>query len=132
MKGLRKMGCDIHINIEKKVNGQWFWHGDKNLDERRYIRFAVLANVRNNDNIKCISEPKGFPIDASFQTKESFDYWSGDLHSSSFLTLLELKDYEGDNKHVLSDIVHVLSEMQLENEMRINDDDIRIVFWFDC
>lgn len=60
------MGCDIHIITEIKKNGKWTYISEipPTFNERNYVIFAVLANVRNSF---CINgfQPKGLPDDLS-------------------------------------------------------------------
>lgn len=95
------MGCDIHASLEYLKDCNWsdmnlYIRNDELVDydftSRSYILFAILAGVRNDYNLKPISKPKGFPEDASKETKESYDEWLGDAHSASWLTLKELKN----------------------------------------
>lgn len=90
------MGCDIHLHIEIKVDGQWHHYNHPQIP-RNYWLFAKMANVRNYDTFTCgliepISQPKGFPDDATFTTK--FDYeerWGDDAHSASWLNAKEIQ-----------------------------------------
>lgn len=188
------MGCDIHMYVEKKHKGKWinidYWKlddyyenkpGDYKFEivemygDRNYRLFAVLADVRNYSNNKPISEPKGFPDDASWIVKEEYERWIGDGHSHSYLTLSELKKHAKENnvtkysgmvspkaaaeidrgifpelwcmettdkdwvyreweekECVLDPLIKVLEERAKEWVWGdINNDDIRIVFWFD-
>ena len=116
------MGCDIHIYVEKKVNGKWECIDDLKKDEdgffeikgeeiyhgRNYILFALLANVRNYSGVEPISEPKGLPVDLSDQVKEISDIWIGNSHSHSYLTLQELLNY--DFETMIPDIGYILNE----------------------
>lgn len=102
------MGCDIHIVVEKKTGNQWKRVADKfgpkhpysyikdaSFDKnswslpRSYSLFAMLAGVRNDD-VKPISEPKGFPKDASAFSSKEFKKWAEDAHTPSYLTLKEI------------------------------------------
>lgn len=106
------MGCDIHLFVEKKNNNKWEAVKGKNpyfgcwanepeecykdwfYNSRNYSLFSVLADVRNNYNIKPIATPKGLPIDVSDIVRKESDEWDGDGHSHSWLTLKELLDYD--------------------------------------
>jgi hypothetical protein len=118
------MGCDIHLFTERKrnINNEEKWvnvdnwklnpYYDKNDEEERkyklnsayrnrnYTLFSLLADVRNYDDNKIISEPKGFPTDASEIVKKQNEYWEGDGHSHSFFTMKELYDFYEENKTV--------------------------------
>ena len=95
------MGCDIHASLEYLNDYNWSSMNlhikndelvDYDFTDRSYIRFSILAGVRNDYKLKPISEPRGFPEDASKETKEFYNEWLGDAHSASWLTLKELKD----------------------------------------
>jgi hypothetical protein len=117
------MGCDIHLHVEKKVDGQWnrwertevvTWPSGYRTAEnyygysgRNYDLFGMLADVRNGrgfagcdtgDGFKPISMPKGFPEDASYEVEKDKDCWEGDGHSHSYLTLSELLAYDWEQK----------------------------------
>ncbi len=186
------MGCDIHIytEVKKTINNQNKWvssdyfkmNNYKYEDKfsvveifkyRNYSLFSVLANVRNYDNNKFISEPKGYPDDCCEFINGKFSYWGEDGHSHSYFTLKELLDFQKENekiKHsgmmslenaklVDSGLMpnswckatniesYVFREWSYKNEALDklinslkqrkedfyinNDEDIRIVFWFD-
>lgn len=193
------MGCDIHIYTEVKRKDTWNhadyfrrnrYYNEGNLSEpefvvssiydgRNYRLFAVLANVRNYDNLNmAISPPKGLPENVCPYIKKKSDYWEGDGHSHSYFNLKELKDYQSNNNtvkenglltkvqveelgqgilpnfwcrgssdednmfwkewtrevDVLGPLIKNMKEI-LEEEFYTykeeNDEDIRIVFWFD-
>lgn len=117
------MGCDIHLCVEKKIDGKWKsmdkWIKEDDTDNskdyqyvkyddefyggRSYNLFAILADVRNGygfagcdtgDGFKPISYPKGIPKDVTPEVSKYFENWGGDGHSHSWLTLKELKDYD--------------------------------------
>ena len=100
------MGCDIHMFAEKKKGDKWVkvgnnfqnktyngdtYYTDEPYDSRNYEFFALLADVRNRNNIKPIAEQKGWPEDLSNGGKDVQDYWDYDGHSASYFTLAELK-----------------------------------------
>lgn len=84
------MGCDIHIAIEKKIEGQWvmidflryteYTHGK----DRNYKRFAALAGVRGDG-----PAPLGVPKDVSLGTKFHIDIYGTDGHSHSYISMEE-------------------------------------------
>lgn len=126
------MGCDIHPVVQRRnPGGGWtfvkipeadlpydkrteggIWDG---LCGRHYLRFSILANVRNGYGfagaptyvpIKPIAEPKGLPEDFGGEESIPFGFdeyggrysdeggpWLGD-HSFSWVTLRELLDYD--------------------------------------
>lgn len=70
---------------------------------RSYDTFAILADVRNGkgfagvktgDGFNPISQPKGLPYDVSEEVKNESDYWDGDGHSHSWISLKELQNYD--------------------------------------
>jgi hypothetical protein len=114
------MGCDIHVAVEyKRKNEEKWFNGDNwrinphwELDERKskyelnpiydarnYTLFGILAGVRRSEN-DMIAEPKGFPKDSSLETREEYDSWDGDVHTPSYLTLKEIKDYYNRHKKI--------------------------------
>ena len=113
------MGSDIHIytEIKKSINSEDKWvnvdnwrynpyyqEGNNNWERmlsvesiysgRNYELFGILAGVRNRNN-DSIDDPRGLPEDVSEVTKKESDRWDGDGHSHSWLTLRELKEYQG-------------------------------------
>lgn len=61
---------------------------------RNYELFGILAGVRDRNN-DMIDDPRGLPEDVSSVTKKESDRWDSDGHSHSWLTLKELKEYQG-------------------------------------
>ena len=64
------MGCDIRVHIEVKLeaDGPWLHYSTPHV-KRDYRLFARMANVRNEFEIKPISDPRGLPIDISTITR---------------------------------------------------------------
>ena len=90
------MGCDIHgfLEIRKYAPKVMDWIDLHSiLDHRNYDVFAIFAGVRNYVNAPLISEPKGFPSDASVSSKVEFENMKGDAHTPSWLTYKEICDY---------------------------------------
>lgn len=84
------MGCDIHTQAERKVNGKWeAISGFVPFDWRSYGMFAFLAGVRNYSAVPPISEPRGLPDDA-VQSDDLGD------HSFSWLSMDELLAFNYD------------------------------------
>ncbi len=113
------MGCDIHLftEIKKSINSEDKWvnvdnwrynpyykegsddgeemlHVESLYSGRNYELFGILAGVRDPNN-DAIDDPRGLPEDVSSVTKKASDRWDGDGHSHSWLTLRELKEYQG-------------------------------------
>lgn len=111
------MGTDIHLYVERRVNGAWVpcdtWeddiyepgaktvpYGKRFYNDRCYDLFGILANVRNGsgfagcdtgDGFIPICEPRGLPDDLS---QEICAGASDFIHTPSWLTLRELLDYD--------------------------------------
>lgn len=89
------MGCDIHLYFEQKnKKGEWeeIKIDERILpDDRHYLLFAFLANVRNYFDIEI--EPqfadRGIPEDTSMQKEETEDFFMGD-HSFTHAYLNEI------------------------------------------
>jgi hypothetical protein len=107
------MGCDIHSHVEKqKDDGTWLyitgafpsdknhkeWYGEYSrngpFDWRSYGMFGFLADVRNYSFVPFIAQPRGLPEGLSDQVKKEVEYWEGDGHSHSWLTVKELADFD--------------------------------------
>lgn len=86
------MGCDIHSQAERKVNGKWeIIPGIRPFDWRSYGMFGFLAGVRNYSAVPPIAESRGLP-------EGYVDYFEGYLgdHSFSWLSLDELIAFDYD------------------------------------
>jgi hypothetical protein len=83
------MGCDIHIKLQIRKDNKWVFTKHKLCDDRSYDSFAILANVRNfyDYTFIPIAEPKGLPEGVNN------DNWDFGDHSFSYLSLLELENY---------------------------------------
>lgn len=84
------MGCDIHISVQVKRNGQWEnVDVPERLEDRSYPRFSFLTGgkVRPYDNVpSLLPKPRGFPDDFSLGDV----YWLGEAHNRSWFLLSEL------------------------------------------
>lgn len=160
------MGCDIHMHTEYFEKDRWHsgdyfrvevdYGGNEELitmpiyEERDYVLFSVLADVRNTNGFEPICPPKGLPNDACKQTKQDFVEWMPDAHSVSYFTLRELMDFTNQdlnlyNVHgrgpqsplipLIELLVQRAKELFYTNHQGFIDKDlaskIRIVFWFD-
>jgi hypothetical protein len=108
------MGTDITAFLEKRVDGVWVpaqriidkarpgefpWlaiHPDDELEiSRSYTLFALLAGVRNRDNLTPIAPLRGLPDDISDQiralAKDELEMGAG---STTFYTISELIEYD--------------------------------------
>lgn len=111
-------------------------YDDRFYKGRNYNLFTALAGVRSFefDNAPpIISEPKGFPKDASPQVKSENKRWKGDGHSHSWLTLSEIKAFDWSAYGETCDEFRIVTVGKLEKaKSHYNtDEEIRIVFWFD-
>jgi hypothetical protein len=133
------MGCDIHMVLERKVEGVG-WVGIHNFPYyrmhkgascfppalvRNYERFAALAGVRGDG-----PAPRGIPEDVSTLSRDEIDRWGPDGHSHSWLPIDAAAQIflctagESDefaNKYPSNHFFDVDSEQGAH----------RIVFWFD-
>lgn len=85
------MGCDIHLIVEHRQNGKWRQAPFADFDDRSYLTFAALADVRNRWEIVPVSPPKGLPKDSKYG-EERWDLFGE--HSFSWLDLAELNHYD--------------------------------------
>lgn len=83
------MGCDMHLHVEVKVNGQWHHYGAYQ-PRRDYPVFAILAGVRGREDTQSISSPRGLPEDVTYLTRFHYDRRYAEWHSESWLDLEEL------------------------------------------
>lgn len=140
------IGCDIHVHIEVKMEGEWRHYSNPHV-ERNYRLFSLMADVRNYKDLEPISQPKGLPSDVTYLTRVDHEHWGVDVHDESYLTigeLIELKyrwkklNHKNPMNEFLEIVFHtyVFSrgitgwyEYPSDNHMDIED--LRIVFWFD-
>lgn len=103
------MGCDIHVNGEKRDGDKWVavelpmrdTHGgykEKPFGSRQYSKFGFMADVRNYSSVAPIDQPRGVPDDASVETKADYEGWISDAHSASWLSVAEMEDYDYDQQ----------------------------------
>jgi len=118
------MGCDIHAYSERRDKYGWELTGVANGD-RSYYRFGLIAGVRRSFTESL--EPKGFPKEVSCEVETLYKEWEGDAHSASHLTLKELKKLKN---QLVDDWIKHLKIRKKEYKLTDNDD-LRIVFWFD-
>ncbi|WJN64567.1 hypothetical protein Erwinia_phage_Pastis_00016 [Erwinia phage Pastis] len=107
-----KMGCDIHVYRERRVNGVWETDTTRECESepgasdpyysyesgvgyvsRCYPMFAALSGVREYDRIRRIQPPaedRGFPEDAAETHKLCSEQWDSDGHSHGWLDMAEL------------------------------------------
>lgn len=98
------------------------WHMSRN-----YQLFGDLAGVRGGD---AIIEPRGLPEDVSQGVRER----SGWTHSHSWMTLSEIAGFYRNSQEAKDSIGFTGLREHLRRiaaEYNINEDDVRIVFFFD-
>ena len=132
------MGCDIHLHIEIKIDGNWEHYAYPHI-ARSYVLFGVLAGVRGDS--KPIVAPKGFPVDASVVTKLDYAHWGSDAHTPSWLNAKEVgrlrRWFDDETTTAVSLEYNILSNTYLfGNAFDVADlpstvEDFRFVFWFD-
>lgn len=149
------MGCDIHFYVEKKDGDKWVsadkwtpsrWdgslevkHEDSFYDDRNYILFSVLADVRNfrDTRINPISEPRGVPDDATQEVRDAVFFY-GD-HSHSWLLVSEIEAYDwnqdiednGSSFNIKDRCMKFLEETLSRMKALGDSDKVRCVFGFD-
>lgn len=96
------MGCDIHVTVQKRVNGAWVdgqdwtnesgWPrpaGGELFGDRNYALFAILANVRGEVE-NPLAAGRGLPSEISQQMAE---FHEGN-HSATHFTVAEVMAYD--------------------------------------
>lgn len=114
------MGCDIHVHVERKVDGVWEIVPEELAPlDSFYVNFILKkpeSERKENDeywnrhtwdpgrnymlfgilagvrnrSVTPISEPRGIPKDACKKIKNEKKRWGGDGHSHSYFTAAEL------------------------------------------
>lgn len=123
----------------------------RHLTTRNYKLFAVLANVRNYNDLPSIAPDRGMPSDASKALIDAYNEDIADAHSLSYITLRELRDWykkqeanelknqllEKPQLHKLFDPWfdfiknHVAQSFYVYTGNEDFWDNFRITFWFD-
>lgn len=153
------MGCDIHFVVERRVirkdgtQSNWIgWVAEKcwvhytndnppkrswryaRASQRNYSFFGKLANVRGDG-----TEPLGMPDDASELALTESEYWGEDGHSHSYCSAQEFIEKCAASQHEAAEIFlksghpavkdpyGYFLDMEPPNE----DEEYRVVFWFD-
>jgi|Wag4MinimDraft_11_1082651.scaffolds.fasta_scaffold08358_1 hypothetical protein len=139
------MGCDIHLHIEVKINGKWYHWSNPSI-KRNYDLFALMADVRNYDNIKPISKAKGLPENITKPTSLTAKYWNVDGHDFSWLSVEEVIELKERYSYINPDIkpfvlYRLFNTWILGNDITswyiypeeniLDIEDMRLVFWFD-
>lgn len=119
------MGCDIHMCVEQKNGDKWVScdktkrHKDGRLSiqnpiyhDRHYTTFAALAGVRGRLESDQKYPLRGFPEDASPETKEMYEQYGSDAHSASYLSVRALNDVCWGTAYIIR--VYDLTEQQID------------------
>ena len=141
------MGCDIHLHIEVKIEGEWHHFGRPRIS-RNYWLFAVIAGVSNYEKVTPIAEPKGLPEDVTRITAEYYKIWEGDAHTASWLGPSEINalrerlkarpaeewpgtdlEYGILNTYIPENPLCVAAGEDADDSFPAED--LRLVFWFD-
>ena len=98
------MGTDIYLHAEKRSGDVWLYCGElKDLEDRNYQFFAILANVRNRIRstvpFDYVDHPRGLPEDMSEELSTDPMLHGGD--HPSWVTLQELQDFDWNGKTIL-------------------------------
>jgi len=97
------MGCDIHLFVEKKVDGLWQHVPGDFYSGRNYDLFSILACVRNGygfagiktgEGFVPIAMPRGLPEDITDAVAQESDEWGDSGHSHSYFTVAELLKFD--------------------------------------
>lgn len=144
------MGCDIHVHIEVKMEGKWRHYSAPNV-RRNYNLFALMAGVRNYENITPVSEPKGLPEDITYITRKHYEDYESFAHDESWLGVEELIELNERQKEL--NLVYIPDHLRsfffsetfggflfgnsftgwykYPEDNRMGIEDVRFVFWFD-
>lgn len=161
------MGCDVHVYLEKytlidgvnkwvnadywQINPHFGVDDSKNeydqvpfYSGRNYELFSILAEIRGS--LDPIADARGLPEDVSTITKREHANDGFEIHTPSYYTMKELKDYlfnNSDNEEIVSNLSYFISAMDkrfkeefwisIDDEKRytIKENGFRVVFWFD-
>jgi hypothetical protein len=123
------MGCDIHMFVETETGADdgpdWQVRQFANRWDRNYGLFAHLAGVRNYGNVEPIAEPRGLPHDISAAGRALYAQDEDDAHSTSWLTVGEIRAHEW------GDMGPWQKEVDRFMEWLPRWEGDRLVFWFD-
>jgi hypothetical protein len=123
--GKFKMGCDIHLFLEVRIDERWEHAGEIDVD-RSYELFGLMAGVRS-EAYEPVSWPKGLPD--SINPMTTF-YMRHAQHDFSWLDYKEIAE-------LYTRIVAIGNENSLRYKLRdiLNTNypstEIRLVFGFD-
>ncbi|ULO05624.1 hypothetical protein H1230_21455 [Paenibacillus sp. 19GGS1-52] len=148
------------ISIDKWTKSSWAilyperdesptWIVESNdmvFKDRNYDLFAILANIRNPENMPYISEPRGLPEDVSEEIRLQIEY--GEFHSTTWFTAKELLEFNWDQVFEYEDetmdgevFIDSVNYMECGSKLldvvrnlvgRKEKSDFRIIITFDC
>lgn len=148
------------ISIDKWTKSSWailyperdespVWVVESNdmvFKDRNYALFAILANIRNSENMPYISEPRGLPEDVSEEIRLQIKY--GEYHSTTWFTADELLEFNWNQTFEYEDetmggekFIDSINYMECGSAFldvvkslvgRKEPSDIRIIITFDC
>jgi len=126
------MGCDIEMYAEVNKNDKWELVKDGQFeycvyDGRNYDLFALLADVRNKNNIKPIVECRYLPDDCCEYVRDAF-YNDCNIHSINWYTLDELFKYKKEIEFISDCFWNNICK--LLNYVKEDEKNIRIIFGF--
>jgi hypothetical protein len=133
------MGCDIHWHSEVKIAGTWH-HYSAECIGRDYWLFGLLADVRNYEDEKPISQPRGLPDDVSAITRIDRESWGVDGHSDSWLSGTEIEQvveaWTAKRGHERCRQIGYILRFPWDDLLELHEryeqiEDVRWVFWFD-
>ena len=137
------MGTDITAYFEIRIDDEWHFFGQVEFD-RDYYLFALMADVKNNGEVKPIALPKGLPEDLSTPTILLLDYYNEyNKFGESWLSykeILKVLAYINEesilgHKDVMTEHYNLGAFIERWEEIKLNPDylvqDTRLVFWFD-
>lgn len=94
-----------YFSMDREIDSYNMPYHGQPFRERNYHLFSVIADVRNRDGVPIYypTMGRGVPEDASPEWKRYVERWGVDLHSVTWMTVLELRelrhwinDQEGD------------------------------------
>ena len=127
------MGTDIYIHAEKRSGTIWRYCGElKDLEDRNYEFFAILANVRNpirsTEPFDYIIQARGFPEDMSEGLRKDTLLFCG--HDPGWVTLRELLEFDWQGKTILRSAVvdHAIAHLFGDGKQKFPKDQITGVY----
>lgn len=152
------MGCDIHGPVIYARQDDRLVTSARRIMElgqfgRDYRLFAILANVRNDDSVTPIAEPRGFPPDGVDYFGYEASDWDGSTakaiasgcgaphrevlmdscHSLSWLTTDEVVEAQKRYVHsaVLANTMLMMAILNMRTLEANGYSDVRMIFCFD-